>query len=264
VRAVVRIGANDMTFVDLETALALPGLRLVVAAGVPSPWSQVALTLIRFKKLPFHGTRTRAADPAFQRWGAARNLPAVLMDDEPIRTGWAEILALAERLAPDAPLLPTDPRERAHVMGLCHELMSEGGLLWCARVVAIDLGLSTDGREGFPLQVAQYLAPRYGWTKTGVPRALARATEGLALLDAELAREQGPYYAGDTMTALDLYSAAAMNALVPLPDKDCPMAAPFRVAFTSMGRALGDAITPALLAHRDHVVARHIDLPIEL
>ena len=218
----------------------------------------------RFKNLPFVLVRTRAIDPAFQRWNGARNLPAVLMDDEPIRTGWAEILALAERLAPDAPLVPADPRERAHVIGLCHELMSEGALVWSARLLTIDAGLSTDGREGFPLRVAQYLAPRYGWTNACVSPARARAVEALALLDAELTRHEGPYYAGETMTALDLYSAASMNALVPLPDTDCPMAPSLRAAFVSMGSALGDAITPALLAHRNHVVARHVDRPIEL
>lgn len=253
-----------MNVVDLETALAAPGLRLVVAQGIPSPWSQAALAIFRVKKLPVHVVRTRALDPAFQRWNGARNLPAVLMDDDPIRTGWAEILALAERIAPEPPLVPRDPRDRVHVMGLCHELMGEGALLWCARLLAIDAGLSTEGREGFPLRVAQYLAPRYGWMSASVAPARARAIEVLALLNDELSRQRGPYFAGETMTALDLYSAAAMNTLVPLPEADCPIAPPFRAAFTWMGAALGDAITPALLAHRDHVVARTVDLPIAL
>lgn len=253
-----------MSFVDLENALAAPGLRLLVSAGIPSPWSQAALSIFRVKQLPLLIARTRALDPVFQRWSGARNLPAVLMDDEPVRTGWAEILALTERLAPDAPLVPTDPRERMRVMGLCHEVMSEGALLWCARLLAIDAGLSSEGREGFPFQAAQYLAPRYGWTKTSASAARARAVETLAVLNTELAREPGSYYAGDTITALDLYSAAAMNALVPLPEADCPIAPPFRAAFAWMGATLGDAITPALLAHRDRVVTRFFDLPIKL
>jgi len=256
-------GGTLMTVVDLETALAAPGLRIVVAAGVPSPWSQAALAIFRFKKLPVQVVRSRTPDPAFLAWKGARNVPVVLMDDEPVRTGWAEILALAERLAPETPLVPAAARERAHVMGLSHEIMSEGGLLWSARLVTIDAGLSTEGREGFPLRAAQYLAPRYGWTKGCAAPSRARAIDSLAMLDAELARG-GRYYAGDTMTALDIYSAAAMNTLAPLPEADCPMSPPMRAAFTSMGRALGDAITPALLAHRDDVVARTGGLPIEL
>jgi glutathione S-transferase len=253
-----------MTFVDLEAALASPGLRLVVAAGVPSPWSQAALAVFRFKRLPFVACRTRALDAAFARWNGARNLPAVLMNDEPVRTGWAEILALAERLAPETPLVPDDGRERALVMGLCHELMTEGGVLWCARLLTIHAGLSTDGREGFPLRIAQYLAPRYGFGGEDVTAVRARAMAGLSLLDDELAKRGGPYFGGETVTALDLHCAAAMNALVPLPERECPLAEPFRAAFTWMGRTLGDAITPRLLAHRAQVVARHFPNPIEL
>ncbi len=253
-----------MSVVDLDTALAASGARLIVATGIPSPWSQAAISLFRFKQLPVLVVRTRVLDAAFQRWNGARNLPAVLMDDEPVRTGWADILALAERLAPEGPLLPTDTRERAHVSGLCHEIMSEGSLLWCVRLLAIDAGLSTEGREGFPLLAAQYLAPRYGWSNTGVEWARARANEILALLDAELVRSPGPYYTGNTLSALDLYSVAALNALVPLTDADCPMVPSFRAAFTWMGTTLGAAITPALISHRDYMIGRHFVLPMEL
>lgn len=253
-----------MPFVDLETALAAPGLRLIVAANVPSPWSQATLAIFRVKKVPRLAALARPLDPVFQKWKGAWNVPAVLMDDQPVRTGWAEILELAERLAPEVPLLPSDPEKRAQVMGLSHEIMGEGALLWSARLLTIDAGLATEGREGFPLRVAQYLAPRYGWTKEGVTRARARALEGLALLDAALARSGGPFYAGAAMSALDVYSAAAMNGVAPLSEADCPMAPPFRAAFTWMGRTFGDAITPALLAHRDRVVERAWDLPMVL
>jgi glutathione S-transferase len=248
----------------MTTALNASGLRILVAAGVPSPWSQAALSILHFKKLPFVAARTHALDPAFQQWNGAVNLPAVLMDDEPVRTGWVEILALAERLTPDISLIPTNPHERIRMMGLCHEVMGEGALLWCARLLAIDAGLSSGGVDGFPQRAAQYLAPRYGWAKTSIATARTRALEALALLDNELGRVPGPYYAGNQLTALDLYSVAAMNALVPLPETDCPISPPFRAAFTWMGKTLGDAITPALLRHRDEIVVSHFALPIEL
>jgi len=88
--------------------------------------------------------------------------------------------------------------------------------------------------------------------------------EVLASLDRQLTQSGGLFYSGHSVTALDLYSAAAMNALVPLPDADCPMAAPQRAAFTWMGNALGDAITPALRAHRARAVSAFFELPIEL
>jgi glutathione S-transferase len=253
-----------MHVVDFDTALAAPGLRVIVTAGAPSPWSQAALAILRFKKLPLLRVNTRSSDPAFREWKGSGNLPAVLFDNEPVRTGWAEILALAERLVPDASLIPTNPDERVRTLGLCHELMGEGALLWCARLLAIEAGIATEGREGFPLQAARFLAPRYGHGTVPETRLHARAASALMLLDAELARLPGPYFLGDRISALDLYSAAAMNALVPLPDAVCPMAPAMRAAFEWMGKRLADAIPKSLLDHRDYVAARHIELPIEL
>ena len=107
-----------MTFVSFDTALASTGLRLVLLSGVPSPWSQAALAIFRYKQLPFVHTRARPSEPAFQRWNGARNLPAVLSEDEPVRTGWAEILALAERLAPEPRLIPSAAEARIRTLGL--------------------------------------------------------------------------------------------------------------------------------------------------
>jgi glutathione S-transferase len=251
-----------MPLVSFDAALASPGLRLVLLSGVPSPWSQAALAIFRYKRLPFVHTRSRPGELAFPRWNGARNLPAVLSDDEPVRTGWAEILTLAERLAPEPRLIPSDAEARIRAMGLCHELMSEGGLAWNARLLAIDAGLSTNGREGFPRRAAEYLAPRYGWHTTCASVAREKAVGALALLDAELTRNRGAYYAGNEVSALDLYSAATLNILVPLPDADCPLPPPLRAAFTWMGQTLASAISPALLEHRDSVVSRFFELPL--
>jgi glutathione S-transferase len=248
-----------LSAVSFDSILTGPGLRLVLLTGVPSPWSEAALAIFRYKQLPFVYSRARPTDPVFQSWKGAWNLPAVLLDESPVRTGWGEILALAERLAPEPRLLPHDAEARLRTIGLCHELMSEGGLMWNARLLAIDRGLVTEGREGFPLRAAQYLAPRYGWQTSCAELARKHALRVLALLDAELARNQGPYYAGGQLTALDLYSAAAMNILVPLPDSICPIVPPLRAAFTWMGQTLGEAISPALLQHRDRVVSEFFE-----
>lgn len=102
----LRSNLKPMALVSFDAALASPGLRLVLLSGVPSPWSQAALAILRYKQLAFVHTSSRPVDPAFRRWNGARNLPAMLWGDEPVRTGWAEILALAERLAPEPRLIP--------------------------------------------------------------------------------------------------------------------------------------------------------------
>jgi glutathione S-transferase len=114
------------------------------------------------------------------------------------------------------------------------------------------------GERGFPPMVGQHLAPRYGFSSDRLPVARTRVGEGIALLAEALG--PGPYYFGDRLTALDVYSAAAVNILDPLPDEQCPIMPPIRHAFESMKSQL--AVPPALVEHRARMYERHLELPI--
>lgn len=250
--------ASPTTFVDLDTARATRGLRLVVASGIPSPWSEAAKGLFRLEGVPFVAVRLGPFDKEVRQWTRARNAPAAMFDDEPARTGWADILELAERLAPAPSLVPTRPADRVHMFGLAHELMGEGGVLWCGRLLTIGEGLATEGARGFPPMVGQYLAPRYGFAPDRLAAARARVREGLDLLAEALGSKA--HYFGERVTALDVYSAAATNILDPLPEEQCPILPPIRHAFESMRGEL--VVPPVLLAHRDRMMERHLELPI--
>jgi len=82
------------TFVDLETAKTTRGLRLVVAANLPSPWSEAAKGIFRVKDVPYVAVKLEAMDKTVKQWTRTRNAPAVMYDDEPARSGWADILEL--------------------------------------------------------------------------------------------------------------------------------------------------------------------------
>jgi hypothetical protein len=56
-----------------------------------------------------------------------------MYNNERPRAGWAEILLLSERLAPNPSLLPKDAVDRALVFGLAHEICGEQGLAWSRR-----------------------------------------------------------------------------------------------------------------------------------
>ena len=247
------------TFVDLETARSAPGLRLAVAGGIPSPWSEAAKGIFRIKGAPFLCVRMPPGDKAVRSWTRARNVPAAMFEDEPARTGWADILELAERIAPSPSLVPEAPAERVRMFGLAHEVMGEGGLVWSGRLVTIHLGLETDGARGFPPMVAGYLAKRYGYAPERIDAARRRVAESWALLaDALGGRE---HYFGDQVTALDVYSAAAVNMFEVPPERDCEMLPLIRAAFESMR----DEVAPvprAVVAHRDRMYARWLELPI--
>jgi len=246
-------------FVDLEAARAAKGLRLVVVAGLPSPWSEAAKGIFRTKGIPFVVVRVGPQDREVRQWTRSRNAPVAMYDDEPARTGWADILELSERIGGSRSLVPDGASDRVRMFGLAHEVLGEGGLAWNGRIVTIAEGLATGGVRGFPPFVATYLASRYGFVPERVELAKSRAKEALALLGDQLGAK--PYFFGTELTALDVYSAATMNVLEPMPEEQCPMMPPIRHAFESMRGELGE-IPRVLLEHRARMYAEHLELPI--
>jgi len=254
-----------MRFVGLEEARQASGLRLVIATNVPSPWSQAAMGVFDMKGLDYLAVRFRRTDEEIRQWTGARNVPVVLFDDEPPRTGWAEIVTLGERLGGRLSLVPDDDDRRVRMFGLSHEILGEGGLGWNVRLLVTHASLTTDGRTGWPKPVAEYLAPRYGYAPDRVPATRARAIGILRLLDALLAesRSQGhAYFLGSTPTALDLHVAVTLGTIWPLPEEQCPMLPPIRHAFETLDQEVKAAVSPALLAHRAQMFSRHLVLPV--
>jgi glutathione S-transferase len=254
-------------FVELEEARAASGVRVVVASGVPSPWSQAALGAFDVKGLDYVALRFRRSDEEIKRWTGSRNVPVVLYDDEPPRTGWAEILALAERLGGSVSLVPDDDDTRVRMFGLSHEILGEGGLGWSVRLLLTHASLATGGSEGWPLPVAAYLAPRYGYAPERVQPSRARALLVLRLLDRVLAESHArghQYLLGATPSAVDIHCAVALAPIVPMPEVECPMLAPVRHAFETLDPEVRNAVSDALLAHRARMFARHLVLPVRL
>ncbi len=254
-----------MRFVELEEARQASGLRVVIATNVPSPWSQAALGIFDMKGLDYLAVRFRRDAEEIKRWTGTRNAPAVLFDEEPPRSGWAEIVALGERLGGSMSLVPEDDERRVRMFGLSHEILGEGGLGWNVRLLLTHASLTTDGRAGWPKPVAEYLAPRYGYAPERVPAARARAVAILRLLDSVLGESRGrghAYLLGTTPTALDLHAALALGTIWPLPEAQCPMLPPVRHAFETLDQEVKEAVSPALLEHRAQMFSRHLVLPV--
>src|SRR4051812_9300469 len=95
-------------YAGVEDAIKSPGLRMVVVGNVPSPWGEAAKEFFRFKQLDFVAVRLVYDNEALKAWAGQLTGPVVVYNDEPPRSGWAEILMLAEQLAPNPPLLPLE------------------------------------------------------------------------------------------------------------------------------------------------------------
>ena len=251
--------------VSISQARELPGLRLVVIQGVPSPWSQAAKAILRVKKIPYTLVHRAADDPpgALEGWTGQASFPAAMHESERPRSGWAEILLLAERLAPEPALVPAAAEARALFFGLCHELCGEMGLGWCRRLESVAAGLARTK----PDPIAKWLGDKYGYhpeSAAQAPRRVREVVELLAELLAESRGRGGRHLLGE-LTALDLYWATFANLVSPLPPELMPMPPALRPMFTSSDPELHALLAKSgLLDLRDRVYREHLELPVVL
>ena len=88
----------------------------------------------------------------------------------------------------------------------------------------------------------------------------------LARLDRTLAAARAAghrYLLGDTLTALDIYTATFLTPIAGVTEAECPaMRAALRPAFTHVQREVGDLLSPALAAHRRFIHDEHLGWPI--
>src|SRR5579863_1057192 len=117
--------SRTMNFVTLEEARTAPGLKLVVAASLPSPWSEAAKGILHVKGVDALLVRFSSTDKAVREWMGWHNVPVLMAAGEPIRTHWTEILEVAERLGErgSPSLVPADEDDRMRLFGLAHELL---------------------------------------------------------------------------------------------------------------------------------------------
>lgn len=253
-------------YVDLEAAREHDGLRMVVVPGVPSPWGEAAKGILYVKRVPWLAVRLDQGNEAMAAWtGGERSGPVAMYASEAPRKGWAEILLLAERLSPEPSLLPGDPAERALAFGLAHEICGEMGLGWCRRNLGVHAGLNEGA--GFPQGVAHYLGQKYGYRAEEGESYAARVVDILASLATRLHAQRAagqPFYLGNSLSAVDIYSATFMALFKPLPPEQCPMIDAMRPAFESLDPATEKALDPILLEHRDFVYEQHLELPLSL
>jgi glutathione S-transferase len=248
--------------VSVEEAIPRAGLRMVVVGKVPSPWGEAAKGFFHLKGLDFVAVRLAYDSPALKAWAGQTSGPVVLYDNEPPRSGWAEILMLAERLGPAPPMLSLEPNERGRALELANLFCGERGLGWMRRLQLVHAGRQKIG--GFPDRVASYLGGKYGYDAAQAATYTPRVCELLGRFAAALRASSGPYYFGERLTAVDVYGATFMALFQPLPDSVCALDPWARAAFEYLYSETRAALDPVLLEHRDRMYARHLALPLSL
>ncbi len=252
-------------YIGIEAAKTAVGLRMACLRGVPSPWAEAARGIFYVKGLDCQYAARSDDEPedALSRWAGDSSVPVVAWERESLRTGWAEILILAERLAPEPALVPADPDARVELFGVAHEICGEMGLGWCLRLLMLQGALGHDEQDAsVPAERAAALGAKYGLIPAHVRQAKGRVLAVLEVLDRRLQRN--PFLVGDALSAADIYWAVFANFIRPLPDDLLPLAAPLRAMCTQQDGEIVSAFSARLADHQLETYQRHLELPVPL
>jgi glutathione S-transferase len=255
-------------YVDIEEAVNMNGLRVVLPQGIPGPWAEAVKGILYVKKIPFIRVRHDRTNYApLIRWTAQSSSPVMVYNNERPRSVWSDQLFLAERLQPEPALLPQDIEDRVLMFGLSNELCGENGFGWSRRLMLIHTAMSDPNAPEEARKGMLEFGSKYGYSPDAAASAPANAARILRALNGRLEsqRSQGSrYLVGDQLSALDIYWAVFAALIEPLPENLCPMPAEFRRRYFCDDPVVRGASTPQLLAHRDFIYHEHLQLPIEL
>ena len=247
-------------FVSIGEIREAKGLRMAVLRDIPSPWTEAAKGIFHAKGLEcLYGAQANSDPPqAVAHHFGNSSVPVVLFENEKPRTGWSEILILAERLSDSTPLIPDDAEDRADLFGIAHELCGEMGLGWAYRLVMI--GDTTRG--AFPAGVTRYLAGKYGQNPAHAESAHRRVASILRMLSNRI--EQSDFLVANQLTAADIYWATFANMFIPLPESLMVTTPMIRSAYSCQDERLLAAISPRLATHQRRIYEEFLELPVVL
>jgi glutathione S-transferase len=256
-------------YIEVDEAIGMPGLRVVLTPGVPGPWSEAAKGILHVKRIPYVKVRQELGglNLPLQRWSAQTTAPVFAYNDERPRSLWSDQLFLAERLEPNPPLIPADLKDRALMFGLANELCGENGFGWSMRLMLFHPVLSNPGAPEAAKKFSGFMGNKYGYSAPAAEGAPARAAEILSTLAEQLESQRARgsrFLIGGQLSALDIYWATFAALVEPLPHDLCPMPANFRKMYQCADPIVRAALTPQLLAHRDFIYHDYLELPIDL
>jgi glutathione S-transferase len=216
------------TYIEVEQAIGMRGLRVVLSPGVPGPWSEAAKGILYVKKIPYVRVRQELAgeNVPLRNWTAQTTAPVFALDDERPRSLWIDQLYLAERLAPTPPLIPADIDDRLLMFGLSNEICGENGFGWQRRLMLLHATLTSPNAPEQARKPSEFLGKKYGYDAEISEGAPARVAAILERLSVQLKNQQSrgsKFLIGDALSALDIYWATFAALVDPLNSIEGPL-----------------------------------------
>ncbi len=248
-----------MEYLSVKEAETKPGLRLVLTAGVPGPWSESAKALFRHHQVAYLPVRQEGGrdNPELVAWTKHRNAPIALYNDEAPRVRWLELLDLAERLGKGPSLFPEDRTNRMLMVGLVNEIAGENGFAWNARLLMLNATYQAVGDKAYKNPMLK----DYQFDPENIARVTKSLNDFLAYLAAHMRAQSSPYLIGDQFSAADLYWAYFSNLLQPQPAAINPMPDFLRKSYQLTATVL-EPFDDILVSHRDKIFEQHLETPL--
>jgi glutathione S-transferase len=249
---------RELSYISVEEAIPLTGLRVAFTRGAPGPWGVAARAIFEYKDIPFIAVAQEMgqANEPLLRWTGQTSAPVAMFNDERPRPSWSEIILLAERLAPERPLIPKNPEQRLEMFGLCHELCAEDGLGWSLRLVMSPVdNLSPPPENAMMRKYDSYLGPEHS-------RVRANAILGLLARRLAAQKAQGSeFLVGDSLTAADFYWTAFSILLRSFSPQYCDVPDWYRAIAEQISSRV-DPAAESLFEFRDMILQRYVRTPM--
>ena len=248
-----------MEYLSVEEAKSKSGLRLVLTAGVPGPWSETAKALFRHHDVSYLPVRQEGGrkNPELVEWTNHRNAPVAMYNDEPPRVRWLELLDLSERLGNGKSLYPASREDRMLMVGLTNEIAGENGFAWNARQLMLNVNYEAAGEKAFKNPMLN----EYQFDPKEIDHVKSQLNTFLAFLADRIQSQGSGYLIGDQFTAADLYWAYFSNLLSPQPEEVNPMPGFLRKSY-ELPKTLLAPFDSVLLEHRDLMFQKHLEKPL--
>jgi glutathione S-transferase len=249
-----------MKYISVKEGKMLPGLRLVLVKGMPSPWSLAARAVFDLKGIEYAPVAQYVGreNAELMAWSGHSNAPVVAYNDERLLHTPESIILLAERLNPRPALIPTDGKSRAFMFGLLRELVGENSLAWYRRIAAMGSSGQIDGREG--------MAHKYGFSNEQLQIADQSCANCLTLLSQTLSaqlKEGSEYMIGKSVTALDLYAAIFLTIMIkPVKNDHIPLSEMFFKIYGVTSAPIDTAFDKVLSDYRVRILDQYVNTPM--
>ena len=256
-----------MEYISVEEARQRSGLRLVLTAGGPGPWSEAAKGFFYVKGVAFTPVEQvpGGENRALREWTGQTLAPVAVFDDDAPRVALSEILWLAERLQSKPALIPDDAEERVRMFGLMREISGENGLGWGRRWLMLGENLERQP-PGKGRDWTLRFAGKFRFQEEVLPWARSRSLQILEALAAQWRDQQDrgrEFLLGDALSALDIAWAVFAAMFAPLPEEVCRMDRGLRRMYTSGDPEILALMEGGLLAHRERIYREHLGLPLD-